>query len=102
MVAHRRRLGVDRVDVRTLRSTRVEPPNRNAAGYISDGRGNVRIMAVPTVRGGATGQLGNRDRLIIYRTEGSRDWRSFGSFDSRPARAWCRSPSIPRSTPPMC
>ena len=41
-------LAVDRVNVRTLASTRVEAPNRNASYYISDGRGNVRIMA--TVR----------------------------------------------------
>jgi dienelactone hydrolase len=74
-------LGVDRVDVRTLRSTRLEPPNANAGGYISDGRGNVRIMEVPTVRGGLTGQMGTSTQFY-YRAQASRDWRPLGSYDS--------------------
>ena len=74
-------LAVDRVDVRTLRSTRIEVPNRNAGGYLSDGQGNVRIMALPSVRGGATGQLGTRVDYR-YRTRGSRDWQPLGSYDS--------------------
>jgi dienelactone hydrolase len=74
-------VGVDRVDVRTLRATPVEPPRENASNYISDGRGQVRIMAVASVRGGATGQLGTRTDYF-YRTQGSRDWRPFGSYDA--------------------
>jgi dienelactone hydrolase len=73
-------LGVDRIDPATLRSSRVEPPNRGAGGYISDGRGNVRIMIVPMIRGGATGQLSNRVDYF-YRPTGSHDWRPFSSFD---------------------
>jgi len=73
-------LGVDRVDVRTSRSTRVEPPNRRAGAYLSDGRGNVRMMATPSVRG-STGQAGSRVE-VYYRTQASRDWQSFGSYDS--------------------
>jgi dipeptidyl aminopeptidase/acylaminoacyl peptidase len=38
-------LGVDVIDTRTLQAHRVEPPRRNAGGYISDGRGHVRIVA---------------------------------------------------------
>ncbi|HMG47232.1 MAG TPA: alpha/beta fold hydrolase [Allosphingosinicella sp.] len=74
-------LGVDRVDVRTLRATPVEPPNAHAGSYISDGQGHVRIMEVPTVRTQSSGQVGNQIQYL-YRTEGSRDWQSFGSFDS--------------------
>jgi dipeptidyl aminopeptidase/acylaminoacyl peptidase len=73
-------LGVDRVDVRTGRSTRVEPPNARAGRYLSDGRGNVRIMSTPTVRG-ATGQLGTRTDHF-YRIQGESQWRSLGSYDS--------------------
>jgi dipeptidyl aminopeptidase/acylaminoacyl peptidase len=78
-------LAVERVNVRTLASSRVEPPNPNASFYLSDGRGNVRIMA--TVRtDGATGQLQGRTEYF-YRTSSSRDWHPFGSdggqsFDS--------------------
>ena len=73
-------LGVDRVDVRTLRSTRVEPANRQASGYVSDGRGHVRIMSVAQVRG-ATGQDSSRTDFF-YRTANDREWRALGSFDS--------------------
>jgi len=73
-------LGVDRVDVRTLRSTQVEPPNAHAGNYLTDGQGNVRIMAVPQVRGGSTGQMGTETQYF-YRTAGSREWRNFSTYD---------------------
>jgi len=74
-------LAVDRIDVSTLRATPVEPPNQNASGYVTDGAGNVRIMVVPAVRGGVTGQLGSRTDYF-YRREGSRDWLPLGSYDA--------------------
>jgi dienelactone hydrolase len=73
-------LAVERIDLRTLRSSRVEPPNAAAGGYISDGRGNVRIMALPTERTN-TGMLGTRTNYM-YRTADSREWRTLGSYDS--------------------
>ena len=73
-------LGVDRIDVRTLRSTRIEPPNPRASGYISDGRGNVRIMSSRELRG-STGQLGS-EIIYYYRTVDSREWRAFSTFDT--------------------
>jgi dienelactone hydrolase len=73
-------LAVERIDLRTLRSSRVEPPNAAAGGYISDGRGNVRIMALPTERTN-TGMLGTRTNYM-YRTADSREWRPLGSYDS--------------------
>jgi dipeptidyl aminopeptidase/acylaminoacyl peptidase len=73
-------LSVERIDLRTLRSTRVEAPNARASGYLSDGRGNVRIMEVPTERAN-TGQLGTRIDYQ-YRTADSREWRALGSYDS--------------------
>jgi dipeptidyl aminopeptidase/acylaminoacyl peptidase len=73
-------LGVERIDLRTLRSSRIEPPNTAAGGYISDGRGNIRIMAMPTERTN-TGMLGTRTNYM-YRTADSREWRPLGSYDS--------------------
>ncbi|HEY5711195.1 MAG TPA: alpha/beta fold hydrolase [Allosphingosinicella sp.] len=70
-------LAVDRIDVRTLASTRVEAPNRNASWYLSDGRGNVRIMAVVGERG-SSGQLESRTEYS-YRTAANRDWQRFGA-----------------------
>jgi acetyl esterase/lipase len=72
-------LAVDRIDIRTLRATRVETPNRRAVGYISDGRGNVRIMATSNPRG-STGQMSSRTDYH-YRPQGARDWRDLGSWD---------------------
>jgi dipeptidyl aminopeptidase/acylaminoacyl peptidase len=72
-------LAVDRVDVRTLRTQRVEPPNARAMDYISDGRGNVRIMSTLELR--ANGQAGTRV-TYLYRTAASRDWRPFSIFDT--------------------
>ena len=72
-------LGVDRVDVRTLRTTPVERANPRASSYLSDGRGHVRIMVVPAVRG-STGQTGARTDYF-YRRDGSSDWQPFGSYD---------------------
>lgn len=69
--------GVDRVDTATLASKRVVPPKRNASEYISDGRGNVRIMGMsPT----AAGMMG-RTIDYFYRTKGSDDWKPFGSYN---------------------
>ena len=71
--------GVDRVDTATLSSKRVVPPKRNAAEYISDGRGNVRIMGM-VPEAGATGMMG-RTVDYFYRTKGSSEWKPFGSYN---------------------
>ncbi|MEA3043660.1 MAG: hypothetical protein QOH47_1498, partial [Sphingomonadales bacterium] len=70
-------LAVDRVNVRTLASRRVEPPNPNAFYYISDGRGNIRIMATVGQRGPSEQLRAQTD--YYYRTSASRDWRPLGS-----------------------
>src|SRR5205085_7134172 len=74
-------LSVERIDITTLRSNRIEAPNPRVSHYISDGRGNVRIMAVPEQRVNS-GQLGTRVDYL-YRTADSRDWRPLGSYDDR-------------------
>src|SRR3712207_3125075 len=72
--------GVDLVDVRTLRSRSSGRANPNALRYISDGRGNVRIMATRQLRG-ATGQVSSRIDYY-YRTGSDGEWREFGHFDA--------------------
>jgi dipeptidyl aminopeptidase/acylaminoacyl peptidase len=72
-------LAVERIDVRTLRTSRIEPPNDRVSHYISDGRGNVRIMAIPARRSGD--QMGT-SVAYSYRAAGSRDWHPLGSYDS--------------------
>jgi dipeptidyl aminopeptidase/acylaminoacyl peptidase len=79
MVRNDNGLGVDRVNVRTLRSSRVESPDERASGFMSDGRGNVRIKSVTQVQG-STGQMRGRTEFF-YRAQGSNDWRHFSTVD---------------------
>ena len=78
-------LGVDRIDLRTLKSSQVEAPRDTAASYMSDGRGNVRVLvsAVDDHAGLMTGRL-----RVSYRTAKSRDWRELGSYDIASGEGW--------------
>ena len=72
LVRDKQGLGVDRIDTNTVNSESVEQPNGNAAAYMSDGLGHVRLMTVaqtsPT--GMLTGQVN-----YLYRTANSKDWK---------------------------
>ena len=72
--------GVVRVDTRTLGIKKVVDPKLNAVEYISDGRGNVRIMGIQPPRG-ATGQASSHVNYS-YRASGSGEWRPFGKYDA--------------------
>lgn len=72
LVRSKQGLGVDRVDTRSLRAVPIEAPDNVATGYMSDGRGNVRIMRIDDV--GSDGTLSGMVRYQ-YRTAGSHDWR---------------------------
>jgi len=71
-------MGVDRVDINTLRSTQVEPADRRASHYLTDGRGQVRLMVAPQSREGELSPWTN----FYYRLPGSREWRDFGRYNS--------------------
>jgi dipeptidyl aminopeptidase/acylaminoacyl peptidase len=71
--------GVVRVDTRSLAQRRVEDPHLNAAEYISDGRGRVRIMGSQPPRG-ETGQAGNQIHYM-YRRANSREWQPLASYN---------------------
>ena len=73
-------LGVDRVDTRTLIATKVEPPRPSAGGYISDGRGTVRIMTL--MDESSEGYLMGGGRYL-FRRKGSEEWETFGKVDLR-------------------
>jgi dipeptidyl aminopeptidase/acylaminoacyl peptidase len=63
--------GVDLIDTRNQKVTHVEPPKDNTS-YLTDGRGNVRIMVRYLV--GSERQLSGK-RTIYYRTPDDRQWR---------------------------
>jgi acetyl esterase/lipase len=72
-------LAVDWIDTRTLAVKRAEIPRPDALGYITDGRGTVRIVAWRQTRT-ASGQ----DTGIInfsYRLPGSRDWHNLSQYN---------------------
>ena len=72
-------LGVDLVDTRTLISSRVEKPYPKAEGFISDGRGNVRIIELSDLRDAQYATTVTS--TFLYRKKGSRDWVTLGKYD---------------------
>jgi dipeptidyl aminopeptidase/acylaminoacyl peptidase len=76
---NRQGLGVDSVDVATLSHAVVEAPRAINAGFITDGLGHVRIMAVEdkSNSGYASGRY-----LYSYRKAGERGWNSLGTLDA--------------------
>ena len=71
-------LGVDRIDTRTLAVVHVEHARPNAEDYITDGLGNVRIMALRETRA-------EQDTPIVYyeyRAQNSRDWKHLCDYNS--------------------
>ena len=75
-------LGVEDLDVVTLKRRIVERGKREAAEYISDGKGTVRIMGFQPSDG--ADQLTGRIHYV-YRKAGSRDWQDLGTlrFDGK-------------------
>lgn len=72
LVRTKRGLAVDRLNVTNLSRETVEEPRDGASSYLSDGRGRIRLMAVPgaTPFGYASGQMD-----YLYRPAGSSEWK---------------------------
>lgn len=73
-------LGVDKINLATLKSVTVENANGDVSGYKTDGRGQIRLRITETA---------NRDGILTgithfaYRKLGSNDWLPLGSHDAR-------------------
>ncbi|WP_296613935.1 S9 family peptidase [Sphingomonas sp.] len=65
-------LGVELIDTRSLSRKQIEPARESAVDYISDGRGNVRVMGLQpkTGTGYDSGKI-----VYSYRTADSRAWK---------------------------
>ncbi len=72
-------LGVELVNTRTLQTARVEQPRTNAAGYIADGRGDVRIMWIN--QNNAAGMLTGTTDYFYRDPDGKGQWRKLTSDD---------------------
>jgi hypothetical protein len=70
-------LGVDLVDTRDLQTSTVELPRDEASGYMTDERGNVRLMTVYETKQGDT--LTGRVKYF-YRLPNSRDWKTLVEY----------------------
>ena len=64
-------IGVEELDITTLSRKVVERPKPTTGEFISDGKGNVRIMGAALVDG--NGRLTGRTNYF-YRKQGSREW----------------------------
>ena len=73
-------LGVDQVDTRNLKSRSIEKPRRNAAQYITDGRGHVRIIGI-----GKVNSAGQETGVIdyLYHPANSTDFKPLSSGNSQ-------------------
>ncbi|WP_414902830.1 alpha/beta fold hydrolase [Sphingomonas flavalba] len=71
-------LGVQLINTRTLQARNLEIANRQASGYISDGRGKIRIMWANRydTLGNLTGET-----EYFYRKSGSNSWATFSRSD---------------------
>lgn len=71
-------MGVDRVDTRNGSAKRVVAPQPDAIEYITDGRGDVRIVGTR-----AKGASGYDTGAIKYRykVKGTNDWRDLGTYN---------------------
>jgi dipeptidyl aminopeptidase/acylaminoacyl peptidase len=73
-------LGVDRIDVNTMKASHVETANKLADFYITDGRGNVRMKGYRVQRGGIEQQLSTRTQFH-YRLPDSKEWVHFADWE---------------------
>ena len=71
-------LGVERVDATSIQRKMVEPPRRNAAEYITDGHGNIRVMGLYVAP--ASGHV-STEYEYQYRKAGARDWLTLSRYD---------------------
>ncbi len=85
-------LGVDQVELSSLKRKSEERPRDNAAAYIADGTGAVRLLATHDSKNGYL----SGDVFYSYRAKGSRDWTQFKAIgdlvpvavDTEGDRAW--------------
>ena len=80
IVREKEGLGVDRIELPSLKAEPIVQPNRGVAGYMSDGRGNVRLMKSAGTT--AAGQLLSGEFRFHYRPKESTEWEPLGEYDA--------------------
>ena len=80
MVRTKNGVGVDRIDTVSLKLTPVEGARNDVGFYLSDGLGNVRLMALTGVENGVYDAMLTGKTRYFYRATGSRDWKPLTDF----------------------
>ena len=86
-------MGVDRVDVHNASIRRVESARRDAVEYITDGNGNVRIMATQAIVG-QTRQLADTVRYL-YRPVNQTGWQLLSTVNVLTGEGFTLGDAIP-------
>lgn len=73
-------LGVDRIELPSLKSTSIESAHRGTSAFMTDGRGNVRLMT--TADTAAAGRLLSGNFRYHFRANGSKEWKALGEYDA--------------------
>jgi len=80
LVRDKQGLGVDRIELPSLKSSTVEPAEDGAWGFMSDGRGNIRLMTVADTA--VAGRKLSGMFKYLFRANGSKDWNDLGEYDA--------------------
>lgn len=80
LVRDKEGLGVDRIELPSLKTEPVEQPKRGVSSYMSDGRGNIRLMQSAGTT--AAGQLLSGEFRYHFRPNGSKEWEPLGEYDA--------------------
>jgi len=79
IVRDKQGLGVDRIELPSMKVSPVEPARDGASSFMSDGRGNVRLMATAGTAAHSTVLSG--EFKYHFRAKGSNDWQELGEQD---------------------
>lgn len=80
IVREKHGLGVDRIELPSLKTVAVEQPSKDASGFMGDGRGEVRLME--TAGSTAGGALLSGKFRYFYRKKDGGDWNFLGDYDA--------------------
>ena len=80
LVRDKQGLGVDRIELPSMKTSVVEQPREGASSFMSDGRGNVRLMT--TAETAAAGRKLSGNFKFHFRANGSKEWQDLGEYDA--------------------
>ena len=79
IVRDKQGLGVDRIELPSMKASPIEPARDGASDFMSDGRGNVRLMTTAGTVAHDTALSG--EFKYHFRARGSKDWQDLGEYN---------------------